>query len=248
MIVSLPFDVLLDIFFHLQARDILNIRSTCKALFVATEDRSVWVQTLSALPLPYTALRLSSMSLDQLMRCAVTSARLDETWRRQHFTPKTIRYEPSDVSLIHARLLPGGEWIVSLSLGLVGGEVHLQRWDSDSSSARIDCPPGYFTGTAHITCKTFLLSKHENLILYYNAYQITLFRSNTAIPSLKSLQTISSTTPFVSVSAADGMLAYHTLDHEGRDAVCIRTVGPEDTVFQSIMAPAGRARTTAPCA
>ncbi|KAI0741255.1 hypothetical protein C8Q80DRAFT_1193359 [Daedaleopsis nitida] len=133
---SLPVDVLLAIFIHLEVIDLLTIRKTCKDLEPVTRDRSVWHKALSirflqaGIPIPginrWHALD-SELSAEQLEQLTIRAYRLWTNWtspQPQHFTQLDIR-PTSRAWAANARtrnlavfFLPGcnGRYLLTLSL------------------------------------------------------------------------------------------------------------------------------------
>ncbi|KAI0358228.1 hypothetical protein OH77DRAFT_1253981 [Trametes cingulata] len=86
---DLPEDILLDIFEHLHAHDILSLRRTCRALEAATRERTVWHEALarharqSRLSIPALSQAdapLASLSASELERLTLRALRFWSNW------------------------------------------------------------------------------------------------------------------------------------------------------------------------
>ncbi|KAI0367624.1 hypothetical protein BV20DRAFT_1024247 [Pilatotrama ljubarskyi] len=102
---DLPEDVLLDIFQHLHAHDILSLRQTCKALESATRERTVWHEALSRhsrqsrLPIPALAeCELWVLSASDLERLTLRALRFWANWQ----SPRPEAYKHVPISPIRS--------------------------------------------------------------------------------------------------------------------------------------------------
>ncbi|KAI9062723.1 hypothetical protein FKP32DRAFT_1652695 [Trametes sanguinea] len=84
---DLPEDIILDLCGHLNAHDIISLRQTCKALDLATRERTVWRLALSRhiqrshLPVPNAhRYEVSRLSTEELERLTLQSLRYWSNW------------------------------------------------------------------------------------------------------------------------------------------------------------------------
>ncbi|KAI0355168.1 hypothetical protein OH77DRAFT_1455289 [Trametes cingulata] len=128
MLNRLPYDVQLAIVRSLNARDIVRLCSTCRALYSLMSDRSLWYHALSRLllcfPQPQLSRRLGKMTAEELKAQVVHSAQLDRWWHRVDYEPRSVRNFHCDSSVEHVNLVAGGDWLVVV---LYDGSLQLRQ-------------------------------------------------------------------------------------------------------------------------
>ncbi|KDQ61887.1 hypothetical protein JAAARDRAFT_525412 [Jaapia argillacea MUCL 33604] len=145
MLLHFPQDIFLLILQELVIQDILSLRSTCKSLFEAIEDRSVWLYVVqdivSVLPLPLDYQRhLTTMPIDDLKRLALREAHLNACWHLGDMSCRHLRESTCDLDSDAIYLLPGGDWLVGVIWRKSGSSMGLRSLNTSSSPIVVQIP------------------------------------------------------------------------------------------------------------
>ncbi|KDQ50318.1 hypothetical protein JAAARDRAFT_42204 [Jaapia argillacea MUCL 33604] len=132
---DLPTEVILGILGFLSLNDLLSIRSVSKCLHMISEDLATWQRLLSRLltlsPTQSTIpLTLGSLpvTVSDVRRQCLTSTHLEAEWDQDNIVPKRLQFVPCTPHLRSVLILPGGGWLVLMSISLSGNVwLHLER-------------------------------------------------------------------------------------------------------------------------
>lgn len=138
---ELPTDVYLSILEHaFVVEDILSLRKTCRKMYIATRERSVWQAALRIhvlnqdMPVPRLKGPVESLSDEQLERCVIRATRLRRNWSSPSPVHRPlIRIHPSnqpEARNISSHFITGKlRQKCLLTLTLVGSHSALDCWE-----------------------------------------------------------------------------------------------------------------------
>ncbi|KAF9652097.1 hypothetical protein BDM02DRAFT_3266494 [Thelephora ganbajun] len=127
---TLPFDVILRVFYHLSAYDIVRTCQTCKHLKANLEEHHVWLELAAKccsrnISVACHILPLTAHSTDELRTLVVEQAMVDRYWARETaLTSPLPRFQfPASTRLMFCGLLSGGRHLVLVHRN---GDISLQ--------------------------------------------------------------------------------------------------------------------------
>ncbi|KAH9478238.1 hypothetical protein JR316_0008691 [Psilocybe cubensis] len=154
-IYDLDFDVLNTLFSVMRPMDIINMRRTCKLMYLATQPRNIWLKVLANVVADNNIFKgtyhIESMTDDDLERAAVFPSILlyrakgphalskvplcqrilddiceeDEIAHKDIIFPEESLYRDFD----NAVLVPGGRFLFTISASEMDGDVYVKLWD-----------------------------------------------------------------------------------------------------------------------
>jgi hypothetical protein len=106
-----------------------------------TEDHSIWHSVYCGMrplvPTTSSSPHSCGLSVSDLRQKVVTGCHLDQRWCRQDQTPTKSETTSWHPRTLEAKLLPGGEWVLSLR---TNGELHIQRPGEPTSAFVVPGP------------------------------------------------------------------------------------------------------------
>ncbi|KZT30076.1 hypothetical protein NEOLEDRAFT_305626 [Neolentinus lepideus HHB14362 ss-1] len=240
---ELPYELVLDILRGLSAKDLVNVRRTCKELYLITEDPSLWSYVLSEIlgyPLPYTVRIDPCLWPEPLRKRVLIASRVDDAWHDRNIMPRHVQFIPSASGLKDVVLLPGGQWLVSL---LQDGTLELQSVHGIAPMFRL----ATHMNPAEMTCQgssVHISPVQDIYVIYSFTTRVTIYRVNvndSAIP-IELVDEVQSTAlpglPYTGrVFAGGNLIAMLCSDARGRTQLHIRSISAsrDDTILQTQM-------------
>ncbi|KAI8974222.1 hypothetical protein BD414DRAFT_498506 [Trametes punicea] len=166
MLDRLPYDVQLSIMRLLDARDVVRLCWTCRALYSLMSDRSLWHHALSRLlfvfPQPYLSRRLHRLTAEELRAQVVHSAQLDMRWHRVDYKPRMIRNFRCDSAVEHVNLVAGGNWLVVV---LYDGSLQLHELGAPAPAVTLSPSLTEEESVFYLSSRLSFTNDHEDLII-----------------------------------------------------------------------------------
>ncbi|KAH9890471.1 hypothetical protein C8Q73DRAFT_747362 [Cubamyces lactineus] len=166
MLDRLPYALKLAVSRFLDAKDIVRLCSTCRALYNLMSDRSLWHHALSRLlvvfPQPRLSRNLNDLDAGQLKAQVLHSARLDARWHRPNYQPRRVQNFHCDSTVKHATLVTGGRWLVIV---LYDGSLQLLELGASSPAATVSHPLTDDESVFYLSSRQSFTDDHEDLII-----------------------------------------------------------------------------------
>ncbi|KAH7904109.1 hypothetical protein BJ138DRAFT_1119722 [Hygrophoropsis aurantiaca] len=136
--IDLASDILLAIYLNLDVEDVLSLKQSCRVLHTIGSLDYLWHKLIRTCDLPLDVpLGVDSLTLSgqELQAIVVNALKLDHKWRKPDACiQRAIPIIRSNTSYVdHIYLLPGGRWLVTVTL--VGRRTDLTLWYLDNATS-----------------------------------------------------------------------------------------------------------------